>query len=58
MSPKCVVQALLSGLALDEVVCMPALVDTGLLAQLDEVKPKLFGESRSGNLAQRYKPED
>jgi short-subunit dehydrogenase len=55
MSPEDVVQASLAGLALGEVVCVPGLEDTELLAQVDEAKKKLFGESRSGTLAGRYK---
>ena len=55
MSPEDVVQASLAGLALGEVICMPPLADASLLAQVDEAQRKLFGESRTGSLANRYK---
>jgi uncharacterized protein len=55
MSPEDVVQASLAGLALGEVVCLPSLEDSALLAQVDEAQRKMFAESRSGSLAQRYK---
>jgi hypothetical protein len=35
------------------VICVPALEDSGLLAQVDEAMRKPLGESRSGRLAER-----
>jgi short-subunit dehydrogenase len=55
MSPEDVVQASLAGLALGEVVCVPTLEDSALLAQVDEAQRKLFAEGRSGKLAERYR---
>ena len=54
MSPEDVVQASLAGLAQGEVVCLPSLEDSTLLAQVDEAQRKMFAESRSGTLAGRY----
>jgi short-subunit dehydrogenase len=58
MSPQDVVQASLAGLVLGEVVCVPALEDASLLAQVDEAQRKLFAESRTGGLAGRYQAKD
>ena len=55
MKPEDVVQASLSGLKLGEVICVPALEDTGLLTQIQEDEKRFFELSRSGNLAARYK---
>jgi short-subunit dehydrogenase len=55
MKPEDVVQASLTGLKLGEVICVPALEDTGLLTQIQEAEKRFFELSRSGNLAARYK---
>jgi uncharacterized protein len=55
MKPEDVVQASLTGLKLGEVICVPALEDTGLLTQIREDEKRFFELSRSGNLAARYK---
>ncbi len=57
MSAEDVVQASLRGLELGEVVCVPALEDAARLAQVDEAQRALFGESRTGRLAGRYRAE-
>jgi hypothetical protein len=54
MSPEDVVQASLAGLAVGEVVCLPALADPALLARVDESQRQLFDQTRSGRLADRY----
>jgi short-subunit dehydrogenase len=55
MAPEDVVQACLAGLELGEVICVPALEDLSLLAQVDESQRRLFEQSRSGSLASRYR---
>jgi uncharacterized protein len=55
MKPEDVVQASLAGLKLGEVICVPALEDTGLLTQIQEDEKRFFELSRSGNLAARYR---
>ena len=55
MTPADVVAASLAGLERGEVVCVPALADPGLLAQVDESQRRLFEQSRSGALAERYR---
>ncbi len=55
MTPEDVVEASLLGLARGEVICMPALDDPGLLAQVDESQRQLFEQSRTGRLAERYR---
>jgi len=55
MSPEDVVQASLAGLKLGEAICVPALDDPGLLAQLQESEKKFFELTRSGSLATRYR---
>ncbi len=56
MKPEDVVEAALVGLARGEVVCVPALDDPGLLAPVGESQRRVFEQSRSGSMAQRYKP--
>jgi short-subunit dehydrogenase len=55
MKPEEVVQASLVGLKLGEVICVPALEDPELLAQINESRKRFFERSRSGSLAARYK---
>lgn len=55
MKPAEVVQASLAGLKLGEVICVPALEDPDLLAQINESQKRFFELSRSGSLAARYK---
>lgn len=54
MQPEDLVAASLAGLKLGEVICVPALEDTGLLTQLQENERKFFETSRTGNVARRY----
>jgi uncharacterized protein len=54
MKPEDVVQASLMGLKLGEVICVPALEDLDLLAQVQESQKRFFEGSRSGSLAKRY----
>jgi short-subunit dehydrogenase len=55
MKPEDLVAASLAGLHLGEVICMPALDDPRLLAQLQENERRVFEQSRSGTVAARYK---
>ncbi len=55
MTPEDVVAASLAGLERGEVICVPALDDPSLLAQIDEGQRRLFEQSRSGSLAERYR---
>jgi short-subunit dehydrogenase len=55
MKPEDVVQASLIGLNLGEVICVPALEDADLLAQIQECQKRFFESSRTGNLATRYR---
>ena len=55
MKPEDVVQASLAGLKLGEVICVPALEDLGLLAQIQEDEKRFFELTRSGILAGRYR---
>jgi short-subunit dehydrogenase len=54
MAPEDVVQASLAGLALGEVVCIPALPDPAVLAHVGESQRQVFGQTRTGRLADRY----
>jgi len=55
MKPEAVVDASLAGLRLGEVICVPALKDPSLLAQLEESERRLLEESNSGTPAPRYR---
>jgi uncharacterized protein len=55
MKPEDVVQASLAGLKLGEVICVPPLEDVELLTQVQEGQKRFFEQSRTGNLATRYK---
>jgi short-subunit dehydrogenase len=55
MTPEDVVAGSLAGLARGEVICVPALEDLDLLAQAGESQRRLFEQSRSGGVAQRYR---
>jgi short-subunit dehydrogenase len=54
MSPEDLVAASLAGLERDEVICIPALDDPGLLAAVEESERRLFEESRGGEPSKRY----
>lgn len=54
MSPEDVVKASLTSLERGEVICIPALKDLDLLKQIDESQRRLFEQTRSGTLAERY----
>ena len=54
MKPEDVVEASLAGLKLGEVICVPALEDPGLLAQIHESEKRFFELTRSGSVAKRY----
>ncbi len=55
MKPEDVVQASLMGLKLGEAICIPVMEDPSLLAQIQESEKKFFEQTRSGNLAERYR---
>ncbi len=55
MQPEDLVSASLAGLKLGEVICIPALEDTNVLAQLQEDQQKLFESSRTAGVATRYR---
>ncbi len=54
MAPEDVVEASLVALKLGEVICMPALDDPGVLAQVEEGHRRVIERSSSGALAARY----
>ncbi len=54
MQPADLVDASLAGLRLGEIICIPALDDPGLLAQLAEDQRSVWEHSRSGTVAPRY----
>jgi len=55
MQPEDLVSASLAGLKLGEVICVPALEDASLLAQIREDQKKFFETSRTAAVADRYK---
>jgi short-subunit dehydrogenase len=54
MSPEDVVSASLAGLARNEVICIPALDDPELLAQVEAGRKRLWDESGGGAVSKRY----
>ncbi len=54
MAPEDLVEASLVGLERGEVICIPALADPSLVAQIDENQRRLFEQSRTGQVAERY----
>lgn len=56
MTSEDVVEASLAGLRLGEVICIPALDDPSLLAQIDEGQRRLWEHSNTGTIVERYKP--
>jgi uncharacterized protein len=54
MSPQDIVEASLAGLRLGEVICVPALDDPNLSAQIHENQRRLWEHSSTGTLAGRY----
>jgi short-subunit dehydrogenase len=55
MQPADLVDASLAGLKLGEVICIPAMEDVSLLAQIQESQKHFFESTRSGMVAKRYK---
>jgi len=55
MSPEDVVEASLAGLALGEVLCVPALDDPTLISGVDSAHRDLLEHSGSGKVADRYR---
>ena len=55
MQPDELVSASLAGLKLGEVICVPAMEDTNLLAQIYESEKRFFEQSNGGAAASRYK---
>ena len=54
MTPEDVVKASLASLESGEVICIPALNDLDLLRQVEESQRRLFEQTTSGALAERY----
>lgn len=55
MQAEDLVDASLKGLKLGEVICVPAMEDTNLLAQIQEGQKRFFENTRGGTPAARYK---
>jgi len=55
MKPEDIVEASLAGLKLDEVICVPALDDPMLIAQIQESRGRLLEHSSGNTPAKRYK---
>ena len=55
MSPDDIARASLAGLALGEVVCVPALEDSGAVARVDEAQSAVLPAARMTTLAARYR---
>ena len=55
MSPEDVVTASLTGLERGEVICVPTLEDSDMLARIEDAQRQFFEHTRTGTLAQRYK---
>jgi uncharacterized protein len=55
MQPDDLVAASLVGLKLGEVICIPAMEDTDLLAQILDSQKRFLEQSRTGTVATRYK---
>lgn len=55
MLPEAIVEASLAGLRLDEVICIPALDDPMLLAQIQESRGRLLEHSGGNTVSKRYK---
>jgi short-subunit dehydrogenase len=56
MSPEDIVEASLAGLKLGEVICVPALDDPGLVAQIEQDQRQLWEHSGGNTIANRYRP--
>ncbi len=56
MSPEDIVVASLAGLKLGEVICVPALDDPGLVAQIEQDQRQLWEHSGGNTIANRYRP--
>lgn len=55
MEPEDVVEASLAALALDDVICSPALADRGLINQERAARHAVFGGGRGAELSPRYR---
>jgi len=55
MKPEDLVDASLKGLELGEVICVPAMEDERLLAQVQESQKQFFEQTTGGTVAERYK---
>ncbi len=55
MKPEDLVDASLKGLELGEVICVPAMEDERLLAQVQESQRQFFAQTTGGTIAERYK---
>ncbi len=55
MKPEELVDASLKGLELGEVICVPAMEDQHLLAQVQESQRQFFEQTTGGTVAERYK---
>ena len=55
MTPEDVVEASLAGLKLGEVICVPALDDPGVLAQIEQDQRQLLEHSGGNAIAKRYR---
>ncbi len=55
MKPEDLVDASLKGLELGEVICVPAMEDPHLLAQVQESQKQFFEKTTGGTVAERYK---
>lgn len=56
MEPTDVVDASLAAARLGEVVCIPALADPALIADLEQTRGRLLEAARSSTIAERYHP--
>ena len=57
MEPEDVVEASLTGLALGDVICSPALADRGFLDHERQARHALFGGGRGAELSPRYRAQ-
>ncbi len=55
MSPEDIVEASLAGLRLGEVICVPALDDPSLVAQIQQDERQLWEHSNGNTIARRYR---
>ena len=55
MKPEDLVEASMAGLSLGEVICVPAMENANLLAQIQESQKQFFEQTSTGKVAERYK---